>query len=69
MLFFIQKIIFVLLITNKKRITANTHTIHWFAGSWLTGKAKCKKIIKSCLNFVTFGLVGIIAHKSKRNKK
>lgn len=54
------------LITTKKRITSNTHTIHWFAGSWLTGKAKFKKIVKRILNLCSFGLIGIIAHKNKR---
>lgn len=56
------------LITTKKRITSNTHTIHWFAGSWLTGKAKFKKAIKSCLNFVSIGLVGKLAHKKRKLK-
>ncbi len=56
------------LITNKKRITANTHTIHWFAGSWLTGKAKFKKAIKSCLNFVSFGLIGKIVNRRRKRK-
>ena len=28
--------------TNKKNITQNTYTIHWFAGSWVPKKEKIK---------------------------
>lgn len=54
------------LITNKKKITKNTCTIHWFAGSWLSGKTRCKKIVKKILNVLSFGLFGYISHSIKK---
>lgn len=51
------------LVSNKKRITNNTYTIHWFAGSWLTSRQRCKKHIKKILNFISFGLFGKIVKK------
>lgn len=56
------------LITNKKKITKNTHTIHWFAGSWLPNKSRCKKIIKKILNFFSLGLFGKWLHKRKKKQ-
>lgn len=57
------------LITNKKKITNNTHTIHWFAGSWYSFKDKLKRRTKKVLNFITFGLFGKVARKTKESKK
>lgn len=56
------------LITTKKKITNNTHTIHWFAGSWLPTSKKMKKVIKKVLNFLSFGYVGKVARKRKKVK-
>lgn len=52
--------------TLKKKVTSNTHTIHWFAGSWITPQQKRKKTIKKILNVCTFGLAGIIYKKLKK---
>lgn len=50
--------------TGKVTITANTHTIHHFAGSWLTPfqkfKVKCKPVLAS------LGLYGIVKRLYKR---
>ena len=51
-------------ITNKKKITKNTHSIHWYNASWYTSKQKFKNKIKKVLNFCTFGLAGKIYSKT-----
>lgn len=51
--------------TNKKNITQNTYTIHWFAGSWVPKKEKIRiriyeftkkmlgeKLAKKCSNII-----------------
>ena len=55
-------------ITNKNKITKNTHSIHWYNSSWYTQKQKFKSKLKKCLNVCTFGLAGRIYKKIKRIK-
>ena len=55
-------------VTNKKRLTKNTHTIHWFAGSWLNPKQKRKQRMKRFLNIISFGLFGKTLKKIKDKK-
>lgn len=52
-------------ITSKKKITENTHSIHWYNASWYSPWQKCKKTIKRILNLVTFGLFGKLIYKEK----
>ena len=58
------------IVENKKRITANTHSIHWYNASWYTPWQKFKLFVKKTLNFVSFGLFGkvVFAIKKRRNK-
>lgn len=55
-------------ITNKKKITKNTYSIHWYNASWYTKKQKMMKRLKKIVNFCTFGVAGRIYEKRKRNK-
>ena len=55
-------------ITNRKKITKNTYSIHWYYASWYSPKQRFKKNVKKTLNFLTFGLFGKILYKI-RNKK
>ena len=52
-------------ITNKKKITKNTQSIHWYNASWYTPKQKIKNKIKKFLNICTFGLAGKVYKKIK----
>ena len=52
-------------ITNKKKITKNTHSIHWYNASWYSPKQKFMRNIKKIINFCTFGLAGKIYQKLK----
>lgn len=58
-------------ISNKKKITKNTCSIHWYNASWYTPKQKMKNRVKRILNFCTFGLAGKVINKlkGKRNEK
>ena len=56
-------------VTNKKKITKNTYSIHWYNASWYTPKQKLKNKIKKILNFCTFGLVGKIIKEIKKWRK
>lgn len=53
-------------VTSKKKVTKNTHSIHWYNASWYTPKQKLKNKIKKILNACTFGLAGKIYLKLKR---
>lgn len=54
--------------TKKIIKSANIHTIHWFAGSWLDAKTKTKIKIQKFANFITFGLASKVWKHLKRNK-
>lgn len=56
-------------VTNKKRITKDTYSIHWYNASWYTTKQKLLKKLKKCANLVTFGLAGKVYDKFKNRKK
>lgn len=53
-------------ITNKKKLTSNTYSIHWYNASWYTPKQKFKSKIKKIINAMTFGLAGKIYKKLKQ---
>lgn len=53
-------------ITNKKRVTKNTYSIHWYNASWYTPKQKTLNRIKKMANICTFGLAGKIWSKVKK---
>ncbi|MBQ8196546.1 MAG: glycosyl transferase [Clostridia bacterium] len=53
-------------ITNRKKITENTRSIHWYSASWYTPKQKALLRIKKIANFLTFGLAGKIYNKIKK---
>ena len=55
-------------ITNKKKITKNTYSIHWYNASWYSPKQKFKNKLKKFLNIITFGLAGKIYNKIKNKK-
>ena len=56
-------------ITDKKKITKNTISIHLYYASWFSKKTKTKKAIKKFLNFLTNGRFGIwIYNKRKKSK-
>lgn len=55
-------------ITNKKKITKNTHSIHWYQASWYTPKQKFLNRIKKFANIITFGLAGKVYSKMKHKK-
>lgn len=52
-------------ITNKKKVTKNTYSIHWYNASWYTPKQKFKNRLKRILNVCTFGLAGKVYSKIK----
>ena len=54
------------IITNRKKITKNTVSIHWYDASWFSPKQKAKQRIKKVLNFCSFGLFGKIVQKIKK---
>lgn len=54
-------------ITNKKKITKNTYSIHWYNASWYTPKQKFMNSVKKGLNIVTFGFAGKLYNKLKKN--
>jgi len=54
-------------VTNKKKLTANTHSVHWYNASWYTPKQKLKNRLKKMLNFMTFGLFGKILIRGKNH--
>ena len=58
-------------ITSKKRITDNTHSIHWYNASWYSPKQKFKNRFKKFANILTFGLFGkrILKLKSRKNNE
>lgn len=53
-------------ITNKKKVTKNTLSIHWYNASWYTPKQKFKNKLKRFVNVCTFGLAGKIYSKMKK---
>ena len=53
-------------VTNKKNITENTRSIHWYNASWYTPKQQFKKKIKKVLNVCTFGLFGKLVRRVKK---
>jgi mannosyltransferase OCH1-like enzyme len=56
-------------ITNKKRITKNTYSIHLYNASWYTPKQKLISNIKKFINLITLGLAGKIYYRIKRKNK
>lgn len=52
-------------VTNKKKVTSNTHSIHWYNASWYTPKQKLMNKIKRIANICTFGLAGKLYQKLK----
>ena len=56
-------------ITNRKKITKNTRTIHWYNASWYTPKQKFKHGVKVFFNIITFGLFGKWLHRRKNGKQ
>lgn len=52
-------------VTNKKKVTNNTYSIHWYNASWYTKKQKLMKKLKKIANFCTFGIAGKIYAKKK----
>ena len=55
-------------ITNKKHITKQTYSIHWYNASWYTLSQKFKYRLKKVLNFCTFGFMGKLYKKIKSKK-
>ena len=55
-------------VTNKRKLTNNTHSIHWYCASWYTPKQKFNNKLKKVINFCTFGLAGKIYNKRKERK-
>ena len=53
-------------ITNKKKITKNTYSIHWYNASWYTPKQKMLNKVRKVANMCTFGLAGKIWNKIKK---
>lgn len=53
-------------ITNKKRVTKKTYSIHWLNASWYSPKQKFKNKLKKVLNFCTFGLFGKFLYGVKK---
>lgn len=53
-------------VTNKKKITKNTYSIHWYNASWYTPKQKLKNKFKKFVNICTFGLAGKFWSKLKK---
>lgn len=55
-------------ITNKKKITKNTLSIHWYNASWYTSKQKALSNVKKFLNVISFGLAGKMWSRLKKKK-
>ncbi|MFQ6723981.1 MAG: glycosyltransferase family 32 protein [Clostridia bacterium] len=53
-------------VTNKKKITKNTYSVHWYNASWYTPKQKVLRNLKKIANTLTFGLAGKIYNKIKK---
>lgn len=53
-------------VTNKKKITKNTYSIHWYNASWYTPKQKFKNKLKKFVNICTFGLAGKIIRRLRK---
>lgn len=53
------------IVQSKKKITKNTHSIHWYNASWYSPWQKTKQAIKKTLNILTFGLFGRVLLKVK----
>lgn len=53
-------------ITNKKKITKKTYSVHWFNASWYSPKQKLKNKLKKLLNFCTFGLFGKLLKEMRK---
>jgi len=56
-------------ITNKKKITKNTYSIHWYNASWYDSKQRFKNKVKKILNFCTFGLFGKSLQRIRKRKE
>lgn len=56
-------------ITNKKKITKNTYSIHWYNASWYSPKQKARSTLKKVLNFCTFGMAGKVYERRKMRKQ
>lgn len=57
------------IVTNKKHITKNTHSIHLYNSSWYTPKQKVLNTFKRILNRLTFGLAGKLYFKMKAKRR
>lgn len=57
------------IITNKKKVTKNTYSIHWYNASWYTPRQKFLYGLKKIVNFCTFGFAGRIYNRIKNNEK
>ena len=53
-------------VTNKKKLTKNTHSIHWYNASWYSPKQKFLNKLKKFFNICTFGLAGKLYQKVKK---
>ncbi|MGN1259171.1 MAG: glycosyltransferase [Christensenellales bacterium] len=53
-------------ITDKNEKTPKTYAVHLYYASWFNKKAKLRKIIKKCLNFITNGWFGVTLYKLKK---
>ena len=53
-------------VTNKKKVTKNTYSVHWYNASWYTPKQKLMSKIKKLANIITFGLAGKMYAKLKK---
>lgn len=53
-------------VTNKKKVTKNTYSVHWYKSSWYTPKQKLMSKIKKLANIITFGLAGKMYAKLKK---
>lgn len=56
-------------ITNTKRVTKNTYSIHWYDASWYSPKQKFRHNVKVVLNKLTFGAFGKIQNRRRKNGK
>ena len=55
-------------VTNKKKITKNTYSIHWYNASWYTPKQQFVSKLKKVLNACSFGLLGKLHFKLKNKR-
>ena len=56
-------------VTNKKKVTKKTVSIHWYNASWYSSKQKFLNKLKKLLNIITFGCFGKILEKIKNEKR